>query len=334
MQEYRGVWVLAEHREGELRRVTFELLGKGRELADALGVALAAILLGSGVGEMSRKLIAYGADKVFLADHPELEHYRTDTYARVVAKEVLDRKPEIFIVGATYLGRDLAPRVAQRLNTGLTADCTGLDIDREQRLLVQTRPAFGGNLIATIVTPEHRPQIATVRPRVMKPLAPDPAREGEVIAIPVRLEDKDLRVRVLARVKEARDSVNLEEAELIVAGGSGVGAPERFKVLEDLARELGAELGASRDVVDAGWISSTHQVGQTGKTVSPKLYLACGISGAVQHVAGIRGSEVIVAINSNPEAAIFQVAHYAVVGDLHQIVPALTEKLRQARSHG
>jgi len=333
VDDYRGVWILAEHREGALRRVTFELLGKGRELADALGVELVAVLLGQTVAGLGQELIGYGADIVLLAEHPELEHYRTDTYARVIVEQAVQRKPEVLLIGATYLGRDLAPRIAKRLDTGLTADCTQLSIDAEKRLLVQTRPAFGGNIMATIVTPDHRPQMATVRPHVMKAPDRDADRKGEIIQIPVHLDDKDMRVKVLKVVKEAKESVNLEEADVIVAGGKGVGTAERFGVLEELAKELGGELGASRDVVDAGWIPSTHQVGQTGKTVSPKLYVACGISGAVQHMAGMRSSEVIVAINKDPAAPILQIADCAIVGDLHEVVPILTKKLRKHKSH-
>lgn len=327
--EYKGVWIVSEHRAGELRKVTLELLGKGRELADTLGVELVALLLGYHVSGLCKELIEYGADKVLLADDPELEHYRTGTYARVIADQVIKRKPEILLIGATYMGRDLAPRVAKRLDTGLTADCTELSIDTEKRLLVQTRPAFGGNIMATIVTPQHRPQMATVRPRVMKAMERCVGKKGEIVRVTVSFHDEDLRVKVLEVVREAKGSANLEEADVIVAGGKGVGMPQGFAVLEELAGELGGQLGASRDVVDAGWISSTHQVGQTGKTVSPKLYVACGISGAAQHIAGMKDSEIIVAINKDPEAPIFQVADYAIVGDLHQVVPVLTRKLRE-----
>jgi len=332
VKEYRGVWVLAEHREGELRRFTLELLGKGRELADILGVDLTAILLGQDVAKLSEELISYGADKVLLAESPKLAQYRTDTYTSMIVREVLERKPEIFLIGASYLGRDLAPRIAKRLDTGITADCTELGIDEEKRLLLQTRPAFGGNIIATIVTPEHRPQMATVRPRVMKAMDRDTSRKGEIIKIPADVGDKDMRVNILDTVKEARKAVNLEEADIIVSGGAGVGAPEKINVLEDLAQVLGAELGASRVIVDDGWISSTHQVGQTGKTVQPKLYIACGISGAVQHLAGMKESDVIVAINNDPEAPIFQIADYGIVADLHQVLPLLTKELEQYKS--
>lgn len=330
LDEYRDVWVLAEQRDGKLRNVVLELLGKGRELADSLKVKLVAILLGNNVEDQCQELINFGADKVIWIDDPKLKHYQTDIYTDIITRQILKFKPEIFIVGATYLGRDLAPRIAKRIDTGLTADCTGLDIDEEARLLVQTRPAFGGNIIATIVTPSHRPQMATVRPRVMKALNRDTARKGEIIKISPDIDEKNIIVRILEIVKEAKKSVNLEEADIIVSGGKGVGAPEKFKVIEELARVLGAEVGASRNVVDAEWIPSTHQVGQTGKTVRPKLYIACGISGAVQHLAGMRESETIVAINNDPEAPIFHIADYGMVADLHQVIPLLIKEIRRS----
>lgn len=330
LDEYRDVWVLAEQRDGKLRNVVLELLGKGRELADSLKVKLVAILLGNNVEDQCQELINFGADKVIWMDDPKLRHYQTDIYTDIITRQILKFKPEIFIVGATYLGRDLAPRIAKRIDTGLTADCTGLDIDEEARLLVQTRPAFGGNIIATIVTPSHRPQMATVRPRVMKALNRDTARKGEIIKISPDIDEKNIIVRILEIVKEAKKSVNLEEADIIVSGGKGVGAPEKFKVIEELARVLGAEVGASRNVVDAEWIPSTHQVGQTGKTVRPKLYIACGISGAVQHLAGMRESETIVAINNDPEAPIFHIADYGMVADLHQVIPLLIKEIRRS----
>lgn len=326
--------MFAEQKEGRLRRVALELLGKGRELADILGAELTAFLLGYRVEGLGRELISYGADRVLLADDEILEYYRTDTYAGVITGQISRLKPEIFLAGATCVGMDLAPRIARRLDTGLTADCTDLGIDGDARLLLQTRPAFGGNIIATIVTPGHRPQMATVRPRVMKSLPADTGRKGDIVRVPVSPVAGDMRVKILDIVKEARKGSNLEEADIIVTGGRGVGAPEHFKLLEELAAVLGAGLGASRDVVDAGWISSVHQVGQTGKTVRPKLYIACGISGAVQHLAGMRDSEIIVAINSDPGAPIFQVADYGVVGDLHRVVPALTGALINYKSSG
>ena len=331
LDEYRDVWVLVEQRDGEIRGVTLELLGKGRELADSLDSQLVAVLLGNSVGNQCQELISYGADKIIWIDDPQLEYYQTGIYADVITQQVLKLRPEIFLMGATYLGRDLAPRVSRRLGTGLTADCTGLSIDEEARLLVQTRPAFGGNIMASIVTPLHRPQMATVRPRVMEAMDRDETRKGEVIKIPLDIDQKSVMVRILEIVKEGKKSVNLEEADIIVSGGRGVGTPKKFEVIEELAEVLGGEVGASRDVVDAGWISSTHQVGQTGKTVRPKLYIACGISGAVQHLAGMRESETIVAINSDPHAPILQIADYCIVADLHQVVPLLAQAVKQSK---
>jgi len=334
VSEYRGVWVVAEHLHGELRRGTFELLGEGRRLADKLGVELGAALLGDGIGGLTAPLIAHGADRVFIAQDPVLAHFRTGPHTDVLAGMINRYKPEIVLISATPQGRDLAPRVAARLSTGLTADCTGLDIDQAERLLVQTRPAFGGNLMATIVCRHARPQMATVRPGVMKPLAPDPSRTGEVVEIPVRLDEMSVVAKVVEVVQQGTDGrVNLQDAEVIVAGGRGLGKAENFSLIRELAEVLGAAVGASRAAVDAGWIPAYHQVGQTGRTVQPKLYIACGISGAVQHLAGMSSSDVIIAINKDPSAPIFGVATYGIVGDLFEIVPALTKRLKQARSH-
>jgi electron transfer flavoprotein alpha subunit len=329
LNDYRGVMVFAEQREGQLIKVALELLGKGRELANTLGVKLTAVLLGKDIGNLAPDLIAAGADKVLCADAPVLEHYRTGPYAKVIADTVRREKPEILIIGATTIGRDLAPRIAKRLETGCTADCTALDIDEKERLLVQTRPAFGGNLMASIICPNHRPQMATVRPGVMKPSVKDTNRKGEIAKIPVAIKEEEVDTKVLKHVQEKKRKVNLEEAEVIVAGGRGLGAAEDFKLLEGLCEIMKAELGASRDVVDRGWIDHDHQVGQTGKTVRPNLYVACGISGAVQHIAGMRESKVIVAINSDPNAPIFKIADYGIVGDLHEVVPALLDELKK-----
>ena len=329
LNNYKDVWVFAEHRDGKLRKVSLELLGKGRELADDLESKLVALLLGNKIEDECNELIYHGADKILLIDDPMLDHYQTSTYQDVVVQQVQKLKPEVLIMGATFLGRDLAPRIARVLGTGLTADCTGLQIDKAARLLLQTRPAFGGNVIATITTPFSRPQMATVRPRVMKELERDTSRRGEIVKIPVQIDDKSVMLKIIEVVKESKKGVNLEEANIIVAGGRGVGTPEKFRAIESLARVLGAEVGASRDVVDAGWIPSMHQIGQTGKTVRPKLYIACGISGAIQHIAGMKESETIIAINSDPEAPIFKHADYGIVGDLHQIVPLLTRKIEE-----
>jgi len=328
--QYRGIWVIAEHLHSRFRRGTLELLGEGRRLADRLRAELSAVLLGDGVGEMGAELFAYGADKLYLAQDPVLAHYRTGPYTDVLAGLINQHKPEIVLISATPQGRDLAPRVAARLSAGLTADCTGLDIDESERLLVQTRPAFGGNLMATIVSRHARPQMATVRPGVMKALEPDPSRTGEVVNVPVHLDERSMLTKIVEIVQLDTDGrVNLQDAEIIVSGGRGLGKPENFALIRELAEALGGAVGASRAAVDAGWIPAYHQVGQTGRTVQPKLYIACGISGAVQHLAGMSSADCIIAINKDPAAPIFNIATYSIVGDLFEIVPALTRKLRE-----
>ncbi|MBN1460982.1 MAG: FAD-binding protein [Armatimonadetes bacterium] len=328
--QYRGVWVVAEHLHGEFRRGTLELLGEGRRLADKLGVELAAILLGDSVADMAGELLAHGADKVYLAQDPVLAHYRTGPYTDVLAGLINQHKPEIVLVSATPQGRDLGPRVAARLSAGLTADCTGLDIDESERLLVQTRPAFGGNLMATIVSKHARPQMATVRPGVMKALPPDASRTGEVVKVPVHLDERSVLSKIVEIVQQETDGqVNLQDAEVIVSGGRGLAKPEHFALIKELAEALGGAVGASRAAVDAGWIPAYHQVGQTGRTVQPKLYIACGISGAVQHLAGMSSADCIVSINKDPLAPIHNVATYSIVGDLFEIIPALTKKLKE-----
>lgn len=329
---YKGVWVFAEQRNGKLMGTAFELLGEGRKLADTLGVELSAVLLGSDVAKLADELIHYGADRVIVAEHPELKQYTTDGYTKVITDLVNSRKPEIILIGATNIGRDLGPRIAARLDTGLTADCTKLEIDTEQRMLLQTRPAFGGNIMATIITPKHRPQMATVRPGVMKKLAPDAGRKGIVEKVEVALEKKDIRTIVREVVKSAKQAVNLIDAEVIVSGGRGLGGPEGFKLIEELACELGGVVGSSRAAVDSGWISHDHQVGQTGKTVRPKIYVACGISGAIQHLAGMQSSDCIIAINKNPDAPIFDVADYGIVGDLYKVVPMMIEEVKKIKA--
>ena len=331
LSSYKGVWIFAEQRGGELMETALELLGEGRKLADKLGTELTGVLLGNRVADIAEELIAYGADRVILAEHEELENYTTDAYTKVMAELVNEKKPEIILIGATNIGRDLAPRVSARLNTGLTADCTKLEIDNEERILLQTRPAFGGNIMATIITPKHRPQMATVRPGVMRKLAPDKARIGEIDRVRVNLSKEDIKVKVLEVVKSVKHAVNLLEAEVIVSGGRGLGTPEGFKLMQELAEALGGVVGCSRAAVDNGWISHDHQVGQTGKTVRPKLYIACGISGAIQHLAGMQGSECIVAINKNPEAPIFSVADYGIVGDIYKIIPMMIDEIKNIK---
>ncbi|GAB4506270.1 MAG: electron transfer flavoprotein subunit alpha [Anaerolineales bacterium] len=330
LEDYRNVWVFAEQRDGMLTKVARQLMGKARELADTLGAKAIAVLLGHNVDNLAQELIWYGADEVLLADHPLLEHYRTDAYTKVFANLVQEKKPEIVLFGATHIGRDLAPRVAQRLHTGLTADCTGLDIDESERLLLQTRPAFGGNIMATIACPRHRPQMATVRPGVMRALPEDKSRTGEITRVEVDLSETDLMTKILEIVKEGKHTVDLEDAKVIVTGGRGLGGPDGFKLIEQLAALLGGAVGASRAAVDAGWISHDHQVGQTGKTVHPELYIACGVSGAIQHQAGMKEAKYIIAINKDPSAPIFQIADFGVVGDLYKVIPALIKEIEAA----
>ena len=328
IKQFKDVWVFAEQRQGTLTPVVVELLGEGRKLADKLGVKLCALLVGINVKDMIQTLIHYGADRVYCVDNELLEKYTTDGYSKAVCIAVEKYKPEIIMMGATHIGRDLAPRIASKLNTGLTADCTGLAIDPEDGKLRQTRPAFGGNLMATIICPETRPQMCTVRPGVMDKAIKDTNRTGETIEIEVDISQKDIRTKVLEIVKIKRDMIPLTDADVIVSGGMGIKNAEGFKMLKELADVLGGTLGASRATVDAGWIDKSRQVGQTGTTVRPKLYIACGISGAIQHLAGMQESGMIVAINTNPNAPIFEVADYGIVGDVYEVVPQLIELLK------
>jgi electron transfer flavoprotein alpha subunit len=328
--DHKDVWVFAEQRGGRIAGVVFELLGEGRKLADSLGQRLGAALLGSGVRGLAPELIAHGADVVYVADDPCLDRFRDEPYALVLEGMVNKYSPNIILFGATSTGRSLAPRLAGKLRTGLTADCTGLEIDTETGLLRQTRPAFGGNIMATILCRKARPQMATVRPRVMKRAGADPGRAGEVIPFAVDSGRMRIRTDVLEFVEEVTDTVSIEDADIIVSGGRGLGEARNFSLIQDLARAMKAAVGASRAAVDSGWIAYSHQVGQTGKTVCPKIYIAVGISGAVQHLAGMQGSEVIIAINKDPEAPIFKVATLGIVGDLFEVVPALTKELRKA----
>jgi len=323
----RGVWVFTEQRRGAIKSVAYELLSRGRELADRLQTHLSAVCLGHSVADVP-SLIAQGADKVFLVDSPDLADNQEDYLAHKMVQLIREHRPEVVIAGATALGRSFFPRVAAVLNTGLTADCTGLDIDKERRLLLQTRPTFGGNIMATIICPNKRPQMATVRPRVFKKTAPDPNRQGQIIKVDFKKEGVTARTKLLDFIEDITEAVKLEDADIIVSGGRGLGKAENFKLLAELADALGAALGSSRAAVDEGWIPYSHQVGQTGKTVCPRLYIACGISGAIQHLAGMQTSDCIVAINDNPDAPIFQVAHYGIVGDLFQVVPLMIKKLK------
>jgi len=327
ISSYKGVWIFGEQKNGSPANVALELLGAGRRLAEQLQVDVSAVLLGDNVGETAKTLIAHGADNVYLVDHPSLKYFNDESYTDIFVQLIEKYKPEIVLMGASTYGRSLAPRVASRLNTGLTADCTGLEIDVERRILMQTRPAFGGNLMATIICPDHRPQMSTVRPRVMKALEPDHSRTGNIIRPDVRIPE-NLKVRVLDVVTTLCEKVNLTEADIIVSGGRGLGDPKNFALVEELANVLGGAVGASRATVDAGWIDYCHQVGQTGKTVAPRVYFACGISGAIQHLAGMSSSDVIIAINKNPDAPIFRVATFGIVGDVLEILPLLTKEFK------
>jgi len=327
LDAFKGVWAFAEQRDGEIQDVVYEILSKGRELADKLDTELAAVLLGSNMKEKAEELFAWGADKVYLVDDPALAEYSTDNYSNIVADLIEKYKPEIVLAGGSSIGRAFIPRVAIKARTGLTADCTSLEIDDEQKMLLQTRPAFGGNIMATIICPNHRPQMATVRHKVLKKATPDSSRTGEIIEESATLVEA--RTKILKVLHEMGNEVNLAEADIIVSGGRGLGGPENFKMLEELAHELGAAVGASRAAVDAEWIPAYHQVGQTGKTVCPKLYIACGISGAIQHLAGMSSSDTIVAINKDPDAPIFDIADIAIVGDIFEIVPMITKTLRE-----
>jgi electron transfer flavoprotein alpha subunit len=330
LSAYRGVWIFAEQRNGVVASIAYELLGAGRRLADELGTDLSAVLFGA-TKDQAESLIHWGADRVYHAESPLFESFIDEPYAQLLLRLIRERKPEIVLAGATAIGLSFVPRVAARVKTGLTADCTGLEIDRDTRNLLQIRPAFGGNIMATILCPNYRPQVATVRPRVMKRGAFDSGRVGEIISVPA--DGLTCRTKVLATEKEASECmVNLQEAEIIVSGGRGIADPKGFKMLEELAELLGGAVGASRAAVDEGWIAYSHQVGQTGKTVCPKIYLACGISGAVQHLVGMQSSDIIIAVNKNAEAPIFSVATYGIVGDLYEVVPLLIKKLKEMKS--
>jgi electron transfer flavoprotein alpha subunit len=331
---YKGIWTFAEQRNGKLSNVAKELLGEGRKLADQLGEPLVAVLLGHNISSQAETLVAYGADQVFVADAPELENFLEDSYTQVIVDLVLKEKPNIILMGATAIGRSLAPKIAARLETGLTADCTGLEVDVAEKNLLQTRPAFGGNLMATILCPNHRPQMATVRPKVFKPLEPDTNRKGAITQMDLSKTEWDIRAKILEIVNEVGNTVNLEEANIIVSGGRGLGEPKNFDLVRELAEVLGGAVGSSRAAVDAGWIPYSHQVGQTGKTVGPKVYIACGIRGAIQHLAGMQSSDIIVAINKDPDAPIFKLATFGIVGDVLEVLPMLTKEFKKALNAG
>lgn len=327
ISSYKDIWVFAEQREGHLMPVVRELLGEGKKLAAEVGCDLCAILCGDNVQGLCDELFSYGAQKVYLAEDKELALYRTDAYTKVICEAVSEYKPEIILIGATHIGRDLGPCVAVKCNTGLTADCTKLEIDPETKGIRQTRPAFGGNLMATIVCPNHRPQMSTVRPGVMEKAEIKADAKGEIIRLAPQFKEGEIRTKILEVVKTVGEMASLTDADIIVSGGMGLGKAEGFELLKKLADKLGGTIASSRACVDAGWIDHSFQVGQTGTTVKPKIYIACGISGAIQHLAGMQGSDYIVAINKNENAPIFEVADYGIVGDLYEVIPAILEVL-------
>ena len=327
ISEYHDVWVFAEQRDNKLMPVVIELLGEAKRLANLIGCNVAAVLCGHHIEPLVNELLGYGLDKVYFADAPELKNYTTDAYTKVIYQAVMDYKPEIFLMGATHIGRDLGPSIAVKCGTGLTADCTKLEIDSIDKKLLQTRPAFGGNLMATIICENHRPQMATVRPGIMEKAEYVSNAKGEKIELKAEFDEGELREKVLRIVKSMKETVSLTDAKIVVSGGRGLGNSEGFKLIQELADRLGGVVGASRAAVDSGWISHSHQVGQTGTTVKPDIYIACGISGAIQHMAGMQESKCIIAINKNENASIFEIADYGIVGDLYKVIPAIINSL-------
>lgn len=331
LQDYKGVLVFAQQLDCQVTGVSFELIGKGKELATELGTEVTAVVLGSGVQALVDELAAFGADRVIVVDDPALAEYTTEPYTHAICTVIEQYKPEVVLFGATAIGRDLAPRVSARVKTGLTADCTKLEVDAETKNLRMTRPAFGGNIMATIVCPDNRPQMATVRPGVMQKIKKDTSKKAVVEVVTPGFEKNNKYVEVMEVVKTVSDKIDIMDAKILIAGGRGVGSKENFKLLEDLAEALGGEVASSRASVDAGWTEKDQQVGQTGKTVRPNLYIAVGISGAIQHLAGMEEAEIIIAINKDETAPIFDVADYGMVGDLNKILPILTEQIKAAR---
>lgn len=334
---FKGVWVFCEQRQGELQTTALELISEGRKLADDLGVELCGLLLGDNVEGLAKQIGGHGADKVILCQSPLLKDYTTDAYTKVICDMIRERKPEILLIGASNIGRDLGPRIASRVGTGLTADCTKLEIEPEQKIILQTRPAFGGNLMATIICPKYRPQMSTVRPGVMKKSPFDQAKADKVVVekAEISLADSDLKTKVLEVVKAAKEMVNLTEADVIVSVGRGISKdPEKGKALaQELADLMGGVVGASRAAVDSDWLPQDHQVGQTGKTVRPTLYIACGISGAIQHQAGMSNAGCIVSINKNADAAMTHLADYAIVGDLFKVLPMMIDAVKEVKAN-
>ncbi|HFK2998592.1 electron transfer flavoprotein subunit alpha [Clostridioides difficile] len=329
LNDYNGVWVIGEQREGKINPVTIELIGEGRKLADQLGKELAVVIAGYEVEKEVKELLHYSVDKVYYINDPLLKDFTTDGYSISIANLIERKKPEVVLVGATSIGRDIAPRIAGKVGTGLTADCTKLEIDSTDNKLLQTRPAFGGNLMATIVCPKNRPQMSTVRPGVMAKAVRNESETGILEVVTPELTEKMIRTRLVEVLPQEKKSVNLTDARIIVSGGRGLKRAEGFELIKELADKLGAEVGASRAAVDSGWIEHSHQVGQTGTTVRPELYIACGISGAIQHLAGMSDSKYIVAINKDAKAPIFSICDYGIVGDLYEIIPEMIESLNR-----
>ena len=332
LKSYKGIWVFIEQKNGKIQSISYELLSKAQQLAKKLSCQVSGVLIGNALNDQLDEVIWHGADNIYLVEAPELANFQDEPYSNIMIKLIQKYKPEAVLCGATAIGRSLISRVAITIKAGLTADCTGLDIDEQKKILLQTRPAFGGNIMATIISPNHRPQMATVRHKVM-PIAPaDKHRKGKIIKETFAPEVYSSKAKLIEIVEEIENLVNLSEADIIVSGGRGMGGKENFKILEDLAHAIGAAVGSSRAAVDSGWMPYSHQVGQTGRTVAPKVYIACGISGQIQHLVGMQSSKLIIAINKDPDAPIFKVATYGIVGDLFEIVPALTKKIKESQN--
>ena len=329
--EYRNIWVFVETEHGEAKNVGYELLNAARPLADGKGCELVAVVIGHGIDPVCREALCYGADSVLAVEGEVFETYSTDAFSLALIALIEKYKPDTVLFGATNNGRDLGPKVACHIKTGLTADCTGLGLNDDSGNIAWTRPTFGGNLMATIICPESRPQMGTVRPGVFRKGNPDPSAAGPIVKEDIHIPPEDIRTRIIYQADAQTLSLDLEDAEIIVAGGRGMGSAENFRVLKEFADEIGAYLGCSRAVVDAGWLPHTYQVGQSGKTVAPKIYFAVGISGAIQHLAGITGAETVIAINKDPNAPIFDIADYCIVGDLNEVIPALTRAYRKMK---
>jgi electron transfer flavoprotein alpha subunit len=329
MADNKGVLICGELAEDGLAAITTELLGIGRKLADDLGEELSAVLMGEKVGDLAKEAIKFGADKVYIIESPLLKNYVTDSYAAALEKMCQELSPNILLMGQTSMGRDLAPIIAFRLETGLTTDCLELSIDPETKLMLQTKPVYGGNALSIVVCEQGRPQLATVRPKSMEPLEPDDSRKGDVVAFDGGLDESKIRVKYVEKVEEEVEGVKLEDAEVVVVGGRGLGGPEPFSQLEELAKMLGGAVGASRPPCDSGWVPATWQVGLTGKLVTPTLYIGIAVSGASQHLAGCSGSKTMIAINKDPEANIFKVCQYGVVGDYKKVLPPFMEKVKE-----